>query len=192
MNSLTDQVAIVTGGGRGIGRAIADALAGAGAQVAVIARSRDELQKTVTDITGRGGKAAAFPCDVTEADAIRGVIAEIERQIGPVDLLVNNAGILGPLRPLAESDPQEWWRGMEVNLRGPMLTTHAVLPGMIARRRGRIVNVSSGGGTADPPYFSSYVTSKTALIRFTECISAEVKQFAWRRFRYRRERYAAR
>lgn len=177
MSALPDQVAIVTGGGRGIGRAIARTLASEGAKVAVIARSRNELESTVSEIGGSGGTAAAFPADVTDAEAIRGVIGEIDRRMGHVDLLVNNAGTLGPLRPLADSDPEEWWRGMEVNVRGPMLATHAVLSGMIARRRGRIVNVSSGGGTAAPPYFSSYITSKTALIRFTECVAVEVKQF---------------
>ena len=153
MNSLTNQVAIVTGGGRGIGRAMARTLAGAGAQVAVVARSRNELEETVSEISAGGGRATAFPADVADADAIRSAIEEIERRMGPVDFLVNNAGILGPLRPLADSDPAAWWRGMEVNVRGPMLATHAVLPGMIARRRGRIVNVSSAGARPHPRIF---------------------------------------
>lgn len=179
MNSvnLNDQIAIVTGGGRGIGRAIAEALAAAGAHTVVLARTKKELEETVTLIADAGGKASAFACDVTDADSVHRLIAHIDQSIGPVDLLVNNAGILGPLRPLADSDPAEWWRGMEVNLRGPLLATHAVLPAMIARRRGRIINVSSGAGTAAPPYFSSYVTSKTALIRFTECVAVEIQPF---------------
>jgi NAD(P)-dependent dehydrogenase (short-subunit alcohol dehydrogenase family) len=167
---MTERIAVVTGGGRGIGRAIAEALGGAGFRVAILARTRKELDETVAAI---GTNAGAFPCDVTDGDVVRRVI----EQVGAVDVLVNNAGVLGPLRPLVDSDPEDWWRGMEVNLRGPMLMTHAVLPGMIARRRGRIINVSSGGGTAAPPYFSSYITSKTALIRFTECVAAEVKAF---------------
>jgi NAD(P)-dependent dehydrogenase (short-subunit alcohol dehydrogenase family) len=102
------------------------------------------------------------------------MVREVERSLGPVDLLVNNAGSAGPIRPVAQTDPDEWWRCQEVNLRGPLLCTRAVLPGMIARRRGRIVNVASGAGTQAIPYLSAYVVSKTALIRLTEVLAAEV------------------
>ena len=104
------------------------------------------------------------------------MVQEVERSLGPVDLLVNNAGLVGPIGPTWETDPDDWWRCLEVNLRGPMLCSRAVLPGMIARGGGRIVNVASGAGTFAIPYLGAYVTSKTALIRFTEIIALEAGQ----------------
>ncbi|HUH85211.1 MAG TPA: SDR family oxidoreductase [Stellaceae bacterium] len=169
------QVAVVTGGGRGLGRAFARALAGAGAAVAVIARSAAELAETAALIERSGGVAHAFPADVTDASAITGCLAEIERRLGPVGLLVNNAGALGPLGPVAETDIADWWQALDVNLRGPVLCTRAVLPGMIARRHGRIVNVASGAGARAIAHFSAYVVSKTALLRFTECVAIETR-----------------
>jgi NAD(P)-dependent dehydrogenase (short-subunit alcohol dehydrogenase family)/uncharacterized protein YndB with AHSA1/START domain len=172
---LNGQVAVVTGGGRGIGRAIAQALAAAGASVAVVARSAHELAETVALIALGGGRARAFPADVTDAKGIRKTFAEIQRSLGPVDLLVNNAGAVGPIGPFWDTDDEEWWRAVEVNLRGPMHCSRAVLPGMIARRRGRIINVASGAGLLPMAYLSAYVTAKTALVRFTENLAAETK-----------------
>jgi NAD(P)-dependent dehydrogenase (short-subunit alcohol dehydrogenase family) len=169
------QVAVVTGGGRGIGRSFAEHLAAAGARVALIARSADELAEAVAGIEQRDGRAAAFPADVTDAGAMARIIAEIERSVGPIDLMVNNAGVLGPIGPFAEAAPEEWWRAIEINLRGPAIGTQAALPAMIARRRGRIVSVASGGGLRPIAYFSSYVAAKTALIRWSECLAAELK-----------------
>lgn len=122
-----------------------------------------------------GGVAHAFPADVTDAAATGERLAEIERRLGPVDLLVNNAGVLRPLGPVAETDIADWWQALDVNLRGPLLCTRAVLPGMIACRRGRIVNVASGAGARAIEHFSAYVVSKTALLRFTECVAAEAR-----------------
>jgi NAD(P)-dependent dehydrogenase (short-subunit alcohol dehydrogenase family) len=172
---LTGQVALVTGGGRGIGRAIASALARAGAAVAVLARSTDQLAEAVGDIERAGGRAVAVPADVTDRAAVEAAIARAEAVLGPLDLLVNNAGVAGPVGPLAESDPDAWWRCVEVNLRGPLVCSRAVLPGMLARRRGRIVNVASGAGTRALPFLSAYVVSKTAVIRLTENLAAEVE-----------------
>jgi NAD(P)-dependent dehydrogenase (short-subunit alcohol dehydrogenase family) len=171
---LTGQVAIVTGGGRGIGRAIATSLAQAGAAVAVLARSADQLAETIAIISNLGGRALAYPTDVTDHTAVQAAVAEIERQLGPIDLLVNNAGSRGPVGPLVECDPDEWWQCVEVNLRGPLRCSRAVLPGMLARRRGRIVNVASGAGTRPIVNLSAYATSKAALIRLTENLAAEV------------------
>jgi NAD(P)-dependent dehydrogenase (short-subunit alcohol dehydrogenase family) len=179
---LSGQVALVTGGGRGIGRAIAVALAQAGAAVAVLARSTEQLAETVEGITAVGGRAIACPADVTDRAAVEATVASVSRELGPIDLLVNNAGVRGPLGPLAESDPEEWWRCVEVNLRGSLLCSRAVLPGMLARRRGRIVNVASGAGTRAIPHLSAYVTSKAALIRLTENLAAEVQDFGVRVF----------
>ena len=164
---LTGEVAIVTGGGRGIGRAIAVALAKAGASVAVVAGSEDQLAETVREITELGSRAISIAADVSHPDAVQKMMVEVEKSLGSVDLLVNNAGLAGPIGPTWETAPDAWWRCLEVNLRGPMLCSQAVLPGMIARGDGRIVNVASGAGTFAIPYLGAYVTSKTALIKFT-------------------------
>jgi NAD(P)-dependent dehydrogenase (short-subunit alcohol dehydrogenase family) len=173
---LNGQVALVTGGGRGIGRAVAQTLAAAGASVAVLSRSPDELAETVRLIQQHGGKALSFPADVTVAQEVRTAIETIEQKLGPVDLLINNAGAIKPFGPVWETNAEEWWRGMEVNVRGPVLCSAAVLPAMVARRRGRIINVASRAGIVSMPFYTSYVTSKTALIRFTECLALETKQ----------------
>ncbi|HEY6715408.1 MAG TPA: SDR family oxidoreductase [Reyranella sp.] len=169
------KVAVVTGGGRGLGRAFAQALAATGYAVAVMARTAAELAETVALIERAGGRARAFPADVVDGTAVDRAFTEIERALGPIDLLVNNAGVVGPLGPFAERDAGAWWRTIEVNLQGQILCAHRALPGMIARRRGRIINIASGGGATMLPYFSAYVTSKTALIRFSECLAFELK-----------------
>jgi NAD(P)-dependent dehydrogenase (short-subunit alcohol dehydrogenase family) len=172
---LEGQVALVTGAGRGIGRAIALALSGAGAAVAVCARSEDEVTGVAGQIEGRGKHALAVQCDVTDRQEVEGMVAVVEEAIGPVDLLVNNAGQFGPVGPLAATDPDDWWQVLEVNLRGPLYCTRAVLPGMLARGHGRIVNVSSGVGFAAIPMLSAYVVSKTALYRLSENLAAETR-----------------
>jgi NAD(P)-dependent dehydrogenase (short-subunit alcohol dehydrogenase family) len=165
-----------------LGRAFAVALAHQDARVAVVAHSRDQLQETVRQVQRVGGLAHAFVADVADQAATTRTLQEIRSTLGPIDLLINNAGIGSPIGPLAESDPAEWWRAHEVNLRGPMYWTHAVLPGMIERNNGRIINVASGAGTIAIPFMSAYVTSKTALIRFTEVVAQEVKQHGVRVF----------
>jgi NAD(P)-dependent dehydrogenase (short-subunit alcohol dehydrogenase family) len=174
--TLDSQVALVTGGGRGLGRAFAEGLAAAGAAVAVVARSADQLAETVHSVTERGGRAIAYAADVTAPGAAQRVIAEVEATLGPLDLLVNNAGTSGPLGPLWRSDGDAWWRCMEVNLRAPLDWSRAALQGMIARRGGRIINVASGAGIVAIPFFSAYVTSKAALIRASEILAAEVAE----------------
>jgi NAD(P)-dependent dehydrogenase (short-subunit alcohol dehydrogenase family) len=162
--------ALVTGGGRGIGQGIALGLAKAGMQVAVTARSADQLAETVSLA---GGNTIAVTADVSDPAAVRSMVREVEDRLGPVDLLVNNAGTGGPFGLLWENDPEAWWWCLEVNLRGPYLCCREVLPGMIARKRGCIVNVASGAGTYAIPGMSAYVTSKTALIRLSEQLANE-------------------
>jgi NAD(P)-dependent dehydrogenase (short-subunit alcohol dehydrogenase family) len=174
--ALKAQTAVVTGAGRGIGRAIAKAVAARGATVALIARNVNELAETCSQITSGGGRAQAFVADVTDIVAISVAVNQIEELFGPVDLLVNNAGLLQPIGPFWENDLNEWLRGIDVNLRGVAICSRAVMPGMVARGRGRIINVSSGAGLGmGLDYMSSYVTSKTAVLRFTECIASEAK-----------------
>jgi NAD(P)-dependent dehydrogenase (short-subunit alcohol dehydrogenase family) len=172
---LSGQVAVVTGGGRGIGRACALTLARAGARTAVLARSGSEVTETAERIKEAGGQALAFVADVTNAGDISKTIEKIDSSLGPINLLVNNAGIPGPIGPFWETEADEWWRTMNVNLRGAVLCARAVLPGMRVRRQGRVINIAS---SAIPiAYFSSYATNKTALVRFTEIVAAEIKPY---------------
>jgi NAD(P)-dependent dehydrogenase (short-subunit alcohol dehydrogenase family) len=145
---LTGQVAIVTGGGRGIGRAVAQALAQAGAAVTVASQSAVQLTETVRLIEGAGGRALAVVTDVTQPAAVTAMVETTETQLGPVDLLVNNAGITGPIGPLWDVDPEAWWEVVAVHLRGTFLCTRAVLAQMVARRQGRIINMVGGGPLA--------------------------------------------
>lgn len=172
---LSRQVAAVTGGGRGIGRAIAAMLSASGAITAVLARSTSEISETARMIEQAGGRARPFVADVTDALAVHKAFQEIERSFGPVTLLVNNAAIPGPIGPFWETDAEQWWRTLDVNLRGAMLCSRGVLHGMISRGEGRIINIAS---SALPiAYFSSYATSKAALVRFTETLAGEVRPY---------------
>jgi NAD(P)-dependent dehydrogenase (short-subunit alcohol dehydrogenase family) len=170
-----NQVALVTGGGRGLGRAFAIALANNQFQVAIASRNANELNDTAALLRACGVDAVAIPADVTDERAVQRMVTETERTLGPIDLLINSVGVGGPFGPAWETDSTAWWRNIEVNLKGPMLCCHEVVRGMIRRGRGRIVNVSSGAGTRSIPYMSAYVTGKTALIRFTEVLAAELR-----------------
>jgi NAD(P)-dependent dehydrogenase (short-subunit alcohol dehydrogenase family) len=174
---LTGQVAIVTGGGRGIGRAMALALAKAGAAVSVVARTEDQLVETVALIEQADGRAIAITVDVTDRLAVEQMVREVEQQLGSINLLVNNAGHGGQVGATWELDPADWWRCMDVNLRGPYLCARAVIPGMIARRRGRIVITASHTGLRPWPGLSAYAISKTAVIRLCETLAAETKEY---------------
>ena len=169
---LEGQVAVVTGA-RGLGRAFAQALASAGASVAILARSAADLAQTAAHIRDSGGRAREFQVDITDTAAVRDAFAEAERSLGPVDLLVNNAGTIGPIGPFWEADENDWWRTVDVNFRGAMLCARAVLPGMVARRCGRIVNVVTAA--APLAYLSAYIASKSALVRLSECLAAETR-----------------
>jgi NAD(P)-dependent dehydrogenase (short-subunit alcohol dehydrogenase family) len=172
---LEGQVALVTGAGSGVGRAIALALSDAGAALAVCARSEDDIARVADEIASHGRPAIGLRCDVTERHEVEGMVAEIEQTVGPVGLLVNNAGRFGPVGPLAATDPDTWWQALEVNLRGPLYCARAVLPGMLGRGRGRIVNICSSAGLAAIPILSAYAVSKTALYRLTENLAAETR-----------------
>ena len=141
--------------------------------MAVVARTREQLEETVALVGAAGGRAAAVVADVAEPAAAGPAVAEAERRFGPVDVLVNNAGVAEPVGLTWELDPAAWWRTLEVNLRGPLLFARAVLPGMVARGRGRVVNVASGAGLGSGRHFSAYATSKAALIRLSEALAVE-------------------
>jgi len=173
---LDGSTAIVTGGGRGLGRAVARALTDAGAAVAIAARSTADLAQTLGELRAAGGRAIAIDVDVTDRAAVDRLVAETERQLGPVDLLVNNAGTCNAIGPTWEVDPEVWWRDIEVHLRGGFLCARAVLPGMIARRRGRIINMASGIGLVPFPPTSAYSCGKAALIRLTDCLAVPARE----------------
>ncbi len=175
--SLHGQVALVTGAGRGLGRAFSLGLAKAGMRVAVTARSTDQIAETAGLIREAGGTALALTADVTDPDGVKRMVHQAREELGPISLLVNNAGDGGPFGPTWEAHPDAWWRCIETNLRGPFLCCNEVLPAMIALGRGRIVNVASGAGTLPIPYMSAYVTGKAALIRLTETLAIETKQY---------------
>lgn len=173
---LAGQVALVTGGSSGLGREIAVHLGAAGASVAVLARSEVQLAETIALIESAGGRGVAATADVRDQHAVERALETVEQELGPVDLLVNNAGVAGPVAPFWEADPSEWWSAVEVNLRGTSLCCSAVLPGMVARKRGRIVNVTSNAGIYRWPYLSAYAISKAAVIKLTENLAVETKK----------------
>lgn len=167
-------MALVTGASRGIGRSIAKVLSAAGASVALAARDRVKLEEVAAQIASSGGTASVYSYDARDASSARLLVADVERAHGRIDLLVNNAGVNGDGLPFVQADPDKWWSVVEVNLRGPALLCHAALPGMLHRKSGRIVNVSSGLGNFAKPGTSDYTVSKTALTRLSEAIAAEV------------------
>jgi NAD(P)-dependent dehydrogenase (short-subunit alcohol dehydrogenase family) len=172
---LEGQVAIVSGGGRGIGFAIAKALAAAGAAVTVAARSATDLHAAAATIHHTGGRALACDADVTDATQIQQVVDRTEQELGPVTLLVNNAGTPGPVGPDWEVDAADWWRCIEVSVRGAFVCTQAALPRMLRRGRGRIINVASRTGVGARPFLTGTSVAKTALIRFAEGLAAETQ-----------------
>jgi NAD(P)-dependent dehydrogenase (short-subunit alcohol dehydrogenase family) len=172
---LKGQVAIVTGGGRGFGRAIAQRFAAEGACVTVTARTTSQLEETVRMIEEQGGKALAVTGDVARGRDVNNVVSETEQKFGPVTILVNNAGVPDPFGPIGEIDPDRWWAAQEIHIRAPFLYISAVLPSMLERGAGRIINISAIGGKVVAPYLSAYCVGKAAQIRLTELLAAETQ-----------------
>jgi NAD(P)-dependent dehydrogenase (short-subunit alcohol dehydrogenase family) len=175
-NELAGHVALITGGGRGFGKAIAKAFAAAGAAVTITARTTRQIDDTVAEIKASGGRAFAVPGDVTSRKDAERVVGAAQRHFGPTTLLVNNAGVAGPFGPIGLLDPDEWWAAQAVHVRGPFLFMTGVLPEMIRARRGRIINIASLGGTRIEPNLSAYCIGKGAEIRLTEQVAAEVRE----------------
>jgi len=169
---LKDRVVIVTGGGRGIGRAIAIAFAAEGAKVAAAARTFDEIRSTVDEIKASGGVGLAVKADVSKEGDVAKMVARVERTFGPVDILVNNAGV-ALFKPLLETTAQDWDRLAAVNAKGAFLCCKAALPSMLKRKAGRIINVSSTAGQKGYPEQSAYCASKHAMIGFSKVLAIE-------------------
>jgi NAD(P)-dependent dehydrogenase (short-subunit alcohol dehydrogenase family) len=174
--TLEGRIALVTGAGRGIGRAIAFGLASAGARVAVLARSAEEVEQTARLVAEYGGDALALAADVTNRDEVSAALSSIGDRWGPVEVLVNNAGVVWPLAPSATLDPDEWARAIDINTTAPARLSFALLSAMLDRGWGRIVNVSSGiaGNPTGMLRANAYVTSKAALEAHTLNLAAEL------------------
>jgi NADP-dependent 3-hydroxy acid dehydrogenase YdfG len=172
---LAQETAIVTGASRGFGKAIAMGLAAEGAAVTVTARSKDQLDAVAREIEATGGRALAVAGDVRKRDDVARVAAAAEKKFGPTTVLVNNAGITGPFGPVWVMDPDAWWNAQEVMVRGTLLFMRAVMPGMVERRKGSVINVASLGGQWFTPHVSCYGIGKMSQIRLSELAAAEAK-----------------
>jgi NAD(P)-dependent dehydrogenase (short-subunit alcohol dehydrogenase family) len=169
---LTGRVALVTGGSKGLGRAIADALARAGADVAIASRTQAELDHTAVALQQHGRRVAAVRADVTDEASVHRAVQQVVEQFGQIDILVNNAGI-GDTQAVVDMDTAYWDQVMRVNLRGPMLCCKHVGPHMMQRRSGKVINVASVMATHVARYMSAYGASKAALVQFTRTLALE-------------------
>jgi 3-hydroxybutyrate dehydrogenase len=165
----------VTGAGRGIGRAVGIAFANAGAHVAFVARTKAEVEEAAAEAAATGQRAIAIVADVSDAQGIRSIVDRTREELGEVDILVNNAGgnLLGAIDQMP---PEEWWHQVEVTLKSAYLLSREVSPGMVRRRWGRIVNVSSRLGKIGAPMATSYCSAKHALIGFTRALAVELAE----------------
>jgi len=174
---LKDKVAIVTGGGIGIGRAISYAFASEGAAVVLAARTLSRLNEVAEDIKSRGGKAKAIQTDISDEKQVQHMIAQTLNEYGQVDILVNNSGITGPTANVVDMDLNEWNEVLAVNLTGAMLCAREVLKTMIVRKSGSIINIGSEGGRSGYPLRSPYCVSKMGIIGLTETLAIEVGEY---------------
>lgn len=175
MNSLQNKVALVTGSGRGIGKAIAIALAKASCQVVLTARTSTQLESVQSEIRANGGQALSVPSDLTRDEEIYSLVAEVQRAYGRVDLLINNAG-WGKKSSIARATVNDWDQTLRVNLRAPMLLTKLVLPGMLEQNSGAVINISSISGKSGEAGSSAYAASKFGVIGFTQSLYEEVRE----------------
>jgi 3-oxoacyl-[acyl-carrier protein] reductase len=172
-SELHGQVAVVTGSGRGFGRAIAVGLAAAGAAVVVSSRTRSEVDATVKSIESAGGQAAGVLADVTSAADVQHLRTVAQERFGPVTLAVHNAGVPWPFGPTWLVDPARWWSAQQVHVLGAMHCIAAFVPGMVERGNGRIIVISSAGGVKVTPYMSGYAVAKATQIRLVQFLGAE-------------------
>lgn len=172
MGRLQDKVAVITGGGGGIGGATCARFAQEGARVAVLDRNLEAAQAVVGRITGEGGSALAVECDITQRASVDAAVAQVIGQLGPIDVLVNNAG-WDVFSPFMKTRPEQWEKIIAINLTGALHMHHAVLPGMIERRQGRIVNIASDAGRVGSSGEAVYAACKAGLIGFSKTIARE-------------------
>jgi NAD(P)-dependent dehydrogenase (short-subunit alcohol dehydrogenase family) len=175
--NLLGKAALITGGSRGIGNAVAAGLAREGARIMIAARDPAEVARARDRLCASGADAFGLAADVAEADQVKRLVSETIIRFGRIDVLVNAAGVQGPIGPLWETDPEQWRRAFNTNLFGTMLCCRAVLPHMIAASGGKIINFSGGGATGPRANFSAYAASKAAVVRMTETLAEETRAF---------------
>ena len=180
--SLDGEVAFVTGGGRGIGRAIGEGLAAEGAAVALMARSSDQVEEAAQAINANGGRAIPITGDVTNWSDVQRAVEETKRAFGTISVLVSNAGITGPYAPIWDCDPDEWWRTQDVHVHGAFLCTRAVWDGMVQRGGGRIIIISSAAAERGGANLSAYQIAKAGQLRMAEALGYEGAPFGIRAF----------
>ena len=173
--TLQGKVAYVTGAGKGIGRAVAQHLAQEGVTIGAIARTEDNVKETVKQIEASGGKAAYAVADVSDIDAVNQAVEALTEAVGTADILINNAGI-GGFAKFLEMDPADWKNIIDVNLMGTYYVTRAVLPQLIEKSAGDIINISSTAGEKGGPITSAYSASKAGLLGLTESLAMEVRK----------------
>ncbi|SDT27831.1 SDR family oxidoreductase [Jiangella sp. DSM 45060] len=177
------RTALITGASRGIGRAIAVGLAARGVSVGVVARDRNRLDDVVAECRAQGATAVGVTADVTDHDDVAAAVSALAGGLDRIDLLVNNAGVIeGVEQPFLDTEVEETWRVVEVNVRGPLLVTHAVLPVMLAGGGGRVVNLNSGLGYRSAEIYTGYAVSKGALARFTGLLDLQYRSRGVRAF----------
>jgi NAD(P)-dependent dehydrogenase (short-subunit alcohol dehydrogenase family) len=171
--SLKDKTVLITGGSRGLGLVMAREFAEEGAKIAICARDPNELDRALADLRGRGATAFGFPCDVTDRAQVNEMVRLVRDKFGSIDVLVNNAGVIqvGPFETMTLEDYEQ---AMDVHFWGPLYTTLAVVPEMIGRGEGRIVNVTSIGGKVSVPHLLPYSASKFAAVGFSQGLHADL------------------
>lgn len=172
---LKGKTALITGGGRGIGKALAVALAAEGVNIGLMGRSAATLEETAALLKDSGVKVAIAVADVSDREAVEAAVAKLEAEVGPANILLNNAGIAS-FGGFLDLDPEEWENIIKVNLLGVYYVTRAVLPGMIERKGGDIINISSTAGQRGAPLTSAYSASKFGLLGLTESLMLEVRK----------------
>ena len=166
---------MVTGAGRGIGRATAVALSQSGFDVGLVGRTRARLEQAESELAEWGGKTRIAVADVTQPDAVRAAVADVEAHLGGIDVLVNNAGTLHAIGPVWEVSPDDWWTDVQTSLGGVFTCCREVVPGMIERGRGRIVNLTSYVAARPSPYQTGYAAGKAGVASLTEALAASLE-----------------
>jgi 3-oxoacyl-[acyl-carrier protein] reductase len=175
MQTLQGKVALVTGAGRGIGKSIALVLAGAGCRVILVARSHDQLEEVRREIETRDGDAVAVPCDLTRDDDVEKLVGQSAQHFGAIDILINNAG-WGKRASVVKAKIDDWDQTFRVNLRAPMLLAQSLLPAMIEKGEGAVINIGSVSGKSGEANGAAYSASKFGLIGFTQSLYEEVRE----------------